>query len=73
MGCACGATKKAFNKFKISPETVNGFYYIDLCGGYKLKYNQSVYYLVVIESEEHLSTTEQGIKDWALENCNIVL
>ena len=63
--------KRPSAKFSLTPEIENGFYVINLCGGYKLKYNNSAYLLT--DGVETFTTSEQEIREWALENCNIAL
>ncbi len=44
MSCGCGGAKRT--QFKVDSYINDGWYYIDLCEGYKLKYKTNVYYLV---------------------------
>jgi hypothetical protein len=68
MGCACGGKSKVLSSFKSTPYIDNGWYYINLCNGYKLKFKTNVYYFV--NGDELIVTNENDIKQWAIDNCN---
>ena len=69
MSCGCGGAKK--KQFKVDSYINDGWYYIDLCEGYKLKYKTNVYYLV--NGDYIWINTKESLINWALENCGLEL
>ena len=69
MGCNCGGKKKVLTLFSNSTTYVEGgFYFIDLCSGYRLKYKTNVFYLV--NGDDIYLTTEDEVRQWAKDNCD---
>ena len=61
--------KKA--QFKVDAYILDGWYYIDLCENYKLKFKTNVYYLV--NGNDIWINTKESLIEWALENCGLEL
>jgi len=69
MSCGCGGAKKA--QFNVDAYILDGWYYIDLCENYKLKFKTNVYYLV--NGNDIWINTKESLIEWALENCGLEL
>jgi hypothetical protein len=69
-GCAGGnIVAKSMGEFSITPSVVDGWYIIDLCNDYKIKYKNNNYYLV--NGQDIYSSTKDNLKKWALDNCGM--
>lgn len=74
MACgSCGANKNAQIANLKGYQIENGFYIVDLCGGYRLKFKTSVYYLENSNNGELFPLTKQQAIDWAKNECNVSL